>query len=70
MDLDKVGYPEIVRLLTNEHIRSLLTQIENDGDMTHQLRGRIMNAMHKLSSEIKVEVEICVHRRFEGKSDV
>ena len=47
-----------IRNLTNEHIRLLLTQVENDGDLTYRLRGRIMNAMHKLAAEIKVEVEV------------
>ena len=61
--VEKIGYPEVIRRLTNEHIRTLLTQIEADGDMTHRLRGRIMNAMHKLSAEVKVEVEIHSRQR-------
>lgn len=44
--------------ITNEHIRELLTKIEYDGNMTHQLRGRIMVAMHYLARNIQIEVEL------------
>ena len=47
-----------IREITNEHIRLLLTKIEDSGDMTYKTRGHVMRAMHELAADIKVEVEI------------